>query len=89
LEGEVEDGGGLGYGAGGVEEELPVALVEEEAEGEPRAEESGKEREGEGFGEPEGVDDFDGGVGALFLGWLAGGVGFGWRHCDPGVDSSC
>jgi hypothetical protein len=35
------------------------------------------------------VDDFDGGVGALFLGWLAGGVGFGWRHCDPGVDSSC
>jgi hypothetical protein len=61
-----------------VEDELPVPLIEEQTEGEPGAEEGGDEAEGEGFGEPEGVDDLDGfrvvAVG-WFVRWFAGGVG--------------
>jgi hypothetical protein len=61
-----------------VQDELPVALVEEEAEGEPGAEEGGEEGEGEGLGEPERMNDFDGGVGVFLWGRLAGGSGL--RH---------
>ena len=75
VEGKAEGGGGLGDSGGGVEDELPVALVEEKAEGEPCAEECGEEAEGEGFGEPERVDDLDGVVGGFGV-----GATLGWRH---------
>ena len=88
VEGEVECGGRLGDGAGWVKDELPVALIEEQAEGEPGAEERGEQAEAEGFGEPERVDHLDRLVGGVFgvgaVGWFvrrfAGGVGLGRGH---------
>jgi hypothetical protein len=40
-----------------VQDELPLALVEEQAEGEIAAEERRNDGEGDGFGEPDGTDD--------------------------------
>ncbi len=60
--------------------ELPLALVEETAEGEVSQEERGEEREGEGFEEPARVDDL---VRYFLMGvthCLGGGVGAGFRH---------
>ena len=82
VEGEVEGGGGAGDGAGGVEDELPLALIEEQAGGEPRAEERDEQGEGEGFEQPEGMDDLDGGGGGAredgaFGGFWGGAVLWG------------
>ena len=41
-----------------MQDELPLALVEEQAEGEIAAEERRKDGEGDGFDEPDGADDF-------------------------------
>jgi hypothetical protein len=57
---------GCGYVAGGVEEHLPLALVEEEAEGGVSAESGCEEGEGEGGEEPAGADvGFGFGVGVM------------------------
>jgi len=63
--GEVEicelktDGCGCGGdGARGMKDELPLALVPEQAEGGPGAEESDGEDDGEGFEDPARVDEF-------------------------------
>ena len=54
-------GGGPGDGAVWVEDELPLALVDQPACGEPGAEVRDEQGKGKGFEEPEGVDDLDGG----------------------------
>jgi hypothetical protein len=48
--------GSGGNGAGGVKDELPLALVVEEAERTPGQQECDGEDEGEGFEEPARVD---------------------------------
>ena len=70
FEGHAGVGRGGGDGAGGMEEQLPLALVEEEAEGGVSAEGGGEEGEGEGGEEPAGAD-VGGWVGAVveFPGW--------------------
>ncbi len=52
------DVGGRGAGAGGVEDQLPLASVEEEVQGEPGAEERDEDGEADGFEEPDGVYGF-------------------------------
>ncbi len=54
---DAGDGLWAARGAGGVEDELPLALVEEPAEGEIAAKERCEHGEGEGFDEPDGADD--------------------------------
>jgi hypothetical protein len=43
-----------------VQDELPLALVEEQAEGEVATEERGKDGEDNGFDQPDGTDDVRG-----------------------------
>ena len=62
-------------GAGWVQDELPLALVEEQAEGEVAAEEGRNDGEGDGFDEPNGTDDIRwNGLRRSGLGWLGGGA---------------
>ncbi len=67
---------GLG-GALRVQDELPLALVEEEAQGDVAADEGSEDGEANGFEEPERADD----LGEIFcgclLGWRAFGLGLG------------
>ena len=65
---------------GGVEDELPDALIEEQAGGEIRAEERDCKRKRERLAEPDRTDDLDlsvrGGVGgAGGVAWLVAGLG--------------
>jgi hypothetical protein len=53
-----QDVEGLGVPVG-MEHELPLALVEEEAEGDVTADQGSEDGETDGFEEPEGVDDLD------------------------------
>ena len=62
------DIGGCGGGAGGVKDELPLASVEEEVQGEPCAEEGNEDRNADGFEEPCRID----GLGVA--GWFWSGV---------------
>ena len=55
LDGVKGDGGGGGELGGGMQNELPGALIDEEADGQPGAEERGDDGGGEGFDEPEGI----------------------------------
>ena len=59
-----------------MQDELPLALIEEQAEGEIAAEECGENGEGDGFDEPDGADVFGwGGLAGwrrLALAWSAG-----------------
>jgi hypothetical protein len=59
-----------------VKDELPLALIEEQAEGEVSAEQRGESSEGDGFDEPDGADYLVSN-GRLFgsLAWLGGGAG--------------
>jgi hypothetical protein len=54
-----------------VKDELPLALIEEEAEGEVAAEECAENDEGDGFDEPDRADVFLGGA----VVWLGCGAG--------------
>ena len=70
-----------------MQDELPLALVEEQAEGEVGAAERGEDGERDAFEEPDGADDF-GGVGLL---WCGAGHGCGvcidfsiWRVLPDG-----
>jgi hypothetical protein len=49
---EAERGGRSGDGAGGMKDELPLALIPKEAERSPGQEERDGEDEGEGFEDP-------------------------------------
>jgi len=64
-----------------VQDELPLALVEEQAEGEIAAEERSNDGEGDGLDEPDGADD---------IRWsgLRGG-GLAWLGCGAGHRTSC
>lgn len=93
-EGEAEGGGGDGDGVGGVEDELPLAAREEDADGGVGAEEGGEEDNAEGFEDPAGFDEGDhlggrgaGGVGSLgVVAWdEAGGLGGGLRAGLAGI----
>ena len=59
-----------------MENELPLALIEEQAEGEIAAEESRADSNGDGLHEPEGVYDFRWSAGWRgVLAWLRSGAG--------------
>ncbi len=64
-----------------MQDELPLALVEEQAEGEVAAEERRNDGEGDGSDKPDGADDIRwGGLRWGGLGWLGGGAGH-WGFC--------
>lgn len=69
------DAGGSGGCPGWVEDELPLASVEEEVQGEPSADEGDEDGYADGFEEPHGVD------GLWMAGWFWGGV----RHVPMGT----
>ena len=74
--GDAGDRCWAGGGAGWVQDELPLALVEEQAEGEVAAEERREDGEGDGFDEPDGADDIRwSGLRLAAFGWLGGGAG--------------
>ena len=56
--GDACDGWRVRGGAGWMQNELPLALVEEPAEGEIAAEERSNGSDGDGFDQPDGADDF-------------------------------
>ena len=79
--GDASNGGWAGCGTERMQDQLPLALIEEKAEGEIAADESRKDREGDGFDQPDGIDDL--------WSWLGGcalvrrpsiGRGVGARH---------
>jgi len=58
-----------------VQHELPLTLVEEQAEGEVAAEQRRNDCEGDGFDEPEGTNDiWWSGLWVSWPGWLGGGA---------------
>ncbi len=57
LVGNPGDGCRAAGCANGVQDELPLALIKEQAEGEVAAEERRENGEADGLGEPDGVDD--------------------------------
>lgn len=70
LKGNAGAGRSCGDGAGGMKEELPLALVEEEAEGAVSAESGEKQGEGECAEEPARADDHRFGFGLRMPGQL-------------------
>ncbi len=64
LVGDSGDGGGSGRCTGWVQDELPLALVEEQAKSEVSAEESRDDGDGDGLHQPHGADVF-----ILNFGW--------------------
>ena len=81
LVGDAGDGGGCGRCAGWVQDELPLALVEEQAEGEVSAEESRDDGDGDGFYQPHGADVF-----VLNFSWRSVLV---WFRSGAGHRSAC
>jgi len=76
LVGDASDGGRCGRCAGWVQDELPLALVEEQAEGEVSAEESRNAGDGDGLHQPHGADVFILNFGwRSVLVWLRSGAG--------------
>ena len=96
-EGKVDGGRSGGDGSGGVEDELPLGVGEEDAEGGVGEEEGDEDYGGEGFEDPGDFDEGDhlgGGVASLRVvagsetgGGAGGGLGFAWcglRHFADG-----
>ena len=75
------DGGRAACGAKRMQDQLPLALIEEEAEGEITADERCKDGESDGFNQPDGIDDLWDWLGRCALVWrLPIGRGIGARH---------
>ena len=75
------DGGRAACGAKRMQDQLPLALIEEEAEGEITADERCKDGESDGFNQPDGIDDLWDWLGRCALvRRLSIGLGVGARH---------
>jgi hypothetical protein len=71
-----------------VQHELPLTLVEKQAEGEVATEERREDGEGDGFNKPDGADDIRGSSLRYGLAWLGRRCGRGAGHRSFCVDCS-